>query len=189
MTNLRSHVSGSNKNLGDLLVNQTSLDKDCSTIKMQFKDQADAIIEVESAIEITRSEINRQKSDNDRRIEELTARIDRAEADRMEKYYRQVSHLQDWADSVKDQIGSSHKMTDALSNHFCMDYQILTYNIISETLEQSLEGKQKNNFLQFMRDKQDLLGKKKLSMLNNSFADRQFISTRVLNNKQPFHHL
>ena len=89
---------------------------------MQFKDQADAIIEVESAIEITRSEINRQKADSDRRIEELTARIDRAEADRMDKYYRQVSHLQEWADSVKEQIASSHKMTDALSNHFCMDH-------------------------------------------------------------------
>ena len=121
MTNLRSHVSGSNKSLSDLLVNQTSLDKDCATVKMQFKDQADAIIEVESAIEITRSEINRQKADTDRRIEELTARIDRAEADRMEKYYRQVSHLQDWADSVKEKIASSHKMTEALANHFCMD--------------------------------------------------------------------
>ena len=135
MTNLRSHVSGSNKSLADLLVNQTSLDKDCATVKMQFKDQAEAIIDVESSLEITRSEINRQKGDTDRRIAELTARIDKAEADRMEKYYRQVSHLQDWADSVKGQIESSHKMTDALSNHFCMDYQILTYNMISETLE------------------------------------------------------
>ena len=48
----------------------------------------------------------------------------------------------------------------------------MVYNIVTETLTRCLEGKTLNNFLDFMRTRQDQIGKKKLSMLNNSYKDR-----------------
>ena len=47
----------------------------------------------------------------------------------------------------------------------------------------TLEGRQLNNFVEFMRERQDQIGKKKLSMLNNSYKDRLFISNRYLGQK------
>ena len=90
----------------------------------------------------------------------------------MAKYYQQVSHLQDWSNRVRDQIEDSFKVTDAVSSFFCQENQIMVYNIVTETLTRCLEGKTLNNFLDFMRTRQDQIGKKKLSMLNNSYKDR-----------------
>lgn len=38
----------------------------------------------------------------------------------------------------------------------------------------------------FVRDKQTMLGQKKLGQLQNTPEDQQFISVRFLNQKQPF---
>ena len=56
---------------------------------------------------------------------------------------------------MKQQVDDSYKMTEGLSSYFSMDCQINIYNQISETLTQSLEGRQLNNFLEFMRTRQD----------------------------------
>ena len=50
----------------------------------------------------------------------------------------------------------------------------------------TLEGRQLNSFVNFMRERQDMIGKKKLSMLNNSVKDKLFISQRYLGQKQAF---
>ena len=36
----------------------------------------------------------------------------------MDKYYKQISEVQDWVNSVKERIADSFKMTEALSAHF-----------------------------------------------------------------------
>ena len=71
----------------------------------------------------------------------LTKRINKAEHDRMEKYYKQVSHLQDWKNKVIEKIEESHKLTDALSQHFILENQISSLNQISEVMFKVCEGK------------------------------------------------
>lgn len=83
----------------------------------------------------------------------MTRRIDRAEEDRMDKYYKQVSVVQDWTESVKDFVNDSAKMTENLSSYFCMEHEIKSYNSISEAMTRTLEGRQLNNFVEFMREK------------------------------------
>lgn len=56
-------------------------------------------------------------------------------------------------------------MTEAIARFYCLDHQVLTYNMISETLSKCLEGKSFNNMVDFVRDKQTMLGQKKLGQL------------------------
>ena len=46
----------------------------------------------------------------------------------MDKYYKQVSELQDWTNAVRDHISSNTKMTDALSTYFCSENVIMVNN-------------------------------------------------------------
>ena len=52
-----------------------------------------------------------------------------------------------------------------------------------------LEGRSLNKFIDFMNERQDHIGKKKLGMLNNSLNDRLFIAMRYLGSKHPFYQL
>ena len=45
----------------------------------------------------------------------LHARLDKAEDDRMDKYYKQVGQLQDWVVSHKEQIEDNRKMVESLT--------------------------------------------------------------------------
>ena len=40
-------------------------------------------------------------------MEKLNKRIDKAESDRMHKYYKQVSELQDWVNGAKQKVEDS----------------------------------------------------------------------------------
>ena len=104
----------------------------------------------------------------------------------MSKYYKQVGILQDWMHSAQSKVIDSFKMTESLSVYFCHEHSVNIFNQISEAMTHSLEGRQLNNFLEFMRERQDQIGKKKLSTLNNTFKDRLFISTRYLGQSRPF---
>ena len=46
-------------------------------------------------------------------------------------------------------------MTEGLSVYFSIEHQINIYNQISEVMCKTLEGRQLNNFLEFMRARQD----------------------------------
>ena len=52
------------------------------------------------------------------KMADLTDRINKAEHDRMHKYYGQVSELNDWVQSVKGKIDSANEMTVALGSYF-----------------------------------------------------------------------
>lgn len=56
-------------------------------------------------------------------------------------------------------------------------------NQIAEVLVKVLEGSQFNKFIDFMKEKQDQVGRRRLGTLTNSFKDRVFIAARYLNQK------
>ena len=95
---------------------------------------------------------DRHKNDYDEQMEKLTQRIDKAESDRMQKYYKQVSELQDWVNGAKQKVEDSCQLSKGLVNFFgTMDSQAVILNSISEVLTNSLEGRQLNNFIDYMQ--------------------------------------
>ena len=110
-------------------------------MSVKLKDQTEAVSTIESQLAVTQSELARQGEDFESRVEALYKRINKAEADRMDKYYTQVGELQDWAFSVKSQISESYEMTEALSRFFCTDHIVQTNNLIAEALFRTVDGR------------------------------------------------
>ena len=70
----------------------------------------------------------------------------------MQKYYKQVSELQDWVNGAKQKVEDSCELSKGLVNFFgTMDSQVVIFNSVSEVLTNSLEGRQLNNFINFMQ--------------------------------------
>lgn len=51
-------------------------------------------------------------------MDKLAQRIDKAESDRMTKYYKQVSELQDWVNQAKPRLNDSTKLVEGLANFY-----------------------------------------------------------------------
>lgn len=103
-------------------------------------------------------------------MKDLRDRIDKAEKDRMHKYYGEVAELRDWATSVKKKINDNDKMAEAVGHYFQSEHQVYTMNLISSTLSKCLNGRELNNFIDVAKERQDLQGQKKLKMMENTFA-------------------
>ena len=69
--------------------------------------------------------------------------------------------MQDWKNKVIEKIDESHKLTDALSQHFILENQIAQLNQISEVMFKVCEGKQLNKLIEFMDEKLNFFAKKK----------------------------
>ena len=144
-------MRGQYKNLDDLHQNQIEIEKSTLINRKKLDEHLDSITRLESTLLVTNKSFERHQEDTDLKLTGLTKRIDKAEEDRMSKYYKQVSHLQDWVDKWKIPVAKNSEFVDSLSNHFCQENQILIYNIVTETLSKCLEGRPFNKFVEYMR--------------------------------------
>lgn len=95
-------------------------------------------------------------------MKDLVSRLDKAEQDRMHKYYGQVSKINDWVNSVKQKVEESAQTCAAVQNYFHSEHQIYTLNTISETLTKCLTGHDFNKMVNTVKERQEFIGKKKL---------------------------
>ena len=156
-------------------------------MKSMVKDHNESVSMSEMKVKVLEKKYERQCEEFDRKMTELHDRIDKAEKDRMHKYYGQVSEISTWVISVKQKIEDSAQMCEALRDYFPSEHQIFTMNQVAETLSKCLEGRSLNMFVDEMREKQDRVGKRKMRELANSASDKLQIATRFLKSKQPFH--
>ena len=73
-----------------------------------MKEMAEEVGDLDCKVNVYKNDFELYKKEFDEKIEQLTKRIDRAEADRMDKYYRQVSELQDWVNGAKKKVEDSN---------------------------------------------------------------------------------
>ena len=95
-----------------------AIDKDNHTVKAIAAETNLGLAKSETALSLVEQKIKRYHEESQRMVKGLTERIDKAEKDRMHKYYRQVAELNDWSLTVQDKIDSSATMCDALGNYF-----------------------------------------------------------------------
>ena len=88
MKNMRESMSSAFKNLSELHENQVVLDKDIATLKDSMKCHDEISAELQSQISVNITHMSRQKQEIDEQTTKLMERIDKAEHDRMDKYYK-----------------------------------------------------------------------------------------------------
>ena len=81
-------MQATHKNFDELHMNQVTLDQDNATLKGKLEQIGEDFANIETKIVVHGNDLTRTQSDFTTKIGELTTRIDKAEADRMEKYYR-----------------------------------------------------------------------------------------------------
>lgn len=97
-------------------------------IDSRLDEFSENISKVEMQAQVNKTTIERNCDDFRSDVEALTKRINKAEEDRMSKYYRQVSDLQDWKTKITEKIEQSHKMAEAVASHFTIENQLVTLN-------------------------------------------------------------
>ena len=80
-------------------------------------------------------------------MSDLTDRIEKAEHDRMHKYYREVSQLNDKVIALKPKIDENAKTCEAVVNYFTCEHQVFTRNQINEVLTKCLQGREFNSMI------------------------------------------
>ena len=93
MTLLHKHMNSTARNLAELHENQVTLDNDREVIRKQIAEAQSTVGDLDCKISLYNDDFERYKKDIDLNVNNLTQRIDKAEADRMEKYYHQVAEL------------------------------------------------------------------------------------------------
>ena len=93
MNLLHKHMNSTARNLAELHENQVTLDNDRDVIRKQIAEVQSTIGDLDCKVSLYSDDFERYKKEFDLNINNLTQRIDKAEADRMEKYYRQVAEL------------------------------------------------------------------------------------------------
>lgn len=88
MTCLRQHLNATARNLGELHTNQVTLDTDGQVLKSKMSDVMFTLCDMDSKVDVLKNDSNRQENDFNVKIQKLTQRIDKAEEDRMDKYYK-----------------------------------------------------------------------------------------------------
>ena len=149
------------RNLGELHTNQVTLDTDGQVLKSKMSDVMSTLCEMDSKVDVLKNDFDRQGNDFDLKIQKLTKRIDKAEEDRMDKYYKQVSELQDWVNEFKPHAVLNNQMIAGFANFLSKnDNHVTIYNAISETMTACLDTHQLNNFIDFMSTKFDSIGQR-----------------------------
>ena len=87
-------------------------------MKALVKDHNESVSLSEMRVAVLEKKYERQKEDFGIMMADLNWRVDKAEKDRMGKYYGQVSQLNDWVVKVKQKVEDSALMCDALGNYF-----------------------------------------------------------------------
>ena len=87
MTAVRQHINATHKNLDELHKNQIHLDKDGDVVKKMCNEQNETMANLNSMVELANLQMKRLREDYSFEIEKLQKRIDKAEEDRMAKYY------------------------------------------------------------------------------------------------------
>ena len=136
--------------------------QETSTFGKSIDDYRDTVSTVDMKIELLKKTFERQNLDFNDSIDQLTKRIDRAEHDRMDKYYRQVAELQDWVYKVRNKIDDNARMTEAVSHYFQGENSVFTFNAVTECLLKCLTGKEYNLLIDFMNEKIQRFTQKKL---------------------------
>ena len=102
---------------------------------------------------MVKSTQEQQLEDFNIRMASLHKRVDKAENDRMKKYYGQISELNDWVVSVKQKVEKNAQISEAISNYFQYEHQIFTLNLVAETLAKCLDGKELNKMIDDMHER------------------------------------
>ena len=79
-------------------------------------------------------------------------RIRKAEEDRMAKYYKQVSELNEWRREAQDNINDNNTMLEAVANHFAIENQVYVFGKISEALLKVLDNRELNKLIDFAEE-------------------------------------
>ena len=142
-----------------------------------------ALVQTDCAV--NKHTIDRTISDFTEQTTALTKIIKKAEHDRMSKYYKQVSDLNEWRIKMQGHIDDSIKITDAVATHFSVEAHVVSLSRISEIMIKVLDGHQYNKLIDVVNEKQQYLARKKLGMSKNQHKDRIILSCKFLKDKQP----
>ena len=85
---LHKNMNSTARNLAELHENQVTLDNDSQVVRKQIAEAQSAVGDLDCKVSLYKDDFERYKTEFDSKINNLTQRIDKAEADRMEKYYR-----------------------------------------------------------------------------------------------------
>ena len=139
---IKQHMNATTRNFSELHKNQVTLDNDREVLKKQMKETLETVENLDCKISVYRTDYERYKKEFDAKIQKLMHRVDKAEADRMDKYYKQVSEVQDWVHKVREKVDYSAVMAEGVANFFgTLEFQVVVNNTISEVLSSTLEGR------------------------------------------------
>ena len=97
-------------------------------LQNQIDDVSEQITSFNSMVQNNASTITKNTEDFRNEVAELTKRIDKAEHDRMSKYYKQVAKIEDWRVKIQDKIDDSYNIAEAVALHFGVESEIVVQN-------------------------------------------------------------
>ena len=129
------------------------MDLELVVLKGAVTDHGESVSMTEMRMSVIEEQYRRQSEDFNLNMDDLKNRIEKAEKDRMHKYYGQVSELNDWATSVKKKIEDTTQMCNSLAHYFSSEHQVFTLNLITETMSKCLGGRELNKMIDEVEQK------------------------------------